>query len=154
MQAWNSPGSSTPTSNGCAYAPEALDLPMAHTPNLVMIPGRETLDFTQLVGGLKRGVAIKYAGVRLDFQQLNGWGRCSVYEVKDGKRVAALANGGVLLRAPEFWKSLIAIGGPTSVERYGAEMEKGEPPQTAVNSVDVIPVMVKDLSIIDVMRKA
>src|SRR5690606_18852292 len=36
-------------SHGCANAPAAVDPPLQHTPNLVLTPGREELDFDDLV---------------------------------------------------------------------------------------------------------
>ncbi len=154
MREWQKIGNSPSRSHGCANAPQAVDVPLTHTPNLVMAPGREKADFTSMVAGMENGIALKRGSTGLDFQQLNGYGSGATYEVKNGKRVACIAGAGFLLRAPEFWNSLLAVGGPESVIRYGTGSGKGEPPQGVSYSVSVVPVVVKDLTIIDRMRKA
>ncbi len=141
-------------SSGCLAAPEASDSPLSRIPNLVMEPSAVQNDFNSLVTGQRKGIVVKRASCDMDFQQTNGFGQGMVYEVKDGKRVALLAGAGFLFRTSEFWNSLQAVGGKNSQVRYGTFSEKGEPPQTTCNSVDVVPVTVKDLTVIDVMRKA
>ncbi len=147
-------GQNTFRSHGCVGAPEAVDAPLIHNANLVMKPGDRAADIAELASDMQKGTVIKWGTVTMDFQQLNGYGRGSVYEVKDGKRVAALHGAGVLLRAPEFWKSLLAVGGVGSVKRYGLNAKKGQPGQVCSYSVDAAPVLVKDLTIIDRLRKA
>ncbi len=147
--------SGTPVrSHGCAYAPRGVDTPLVHTPNLVMTPaeGADTLD--TFLGGLSKGVFFEGMGLNMDFQKLNGmgWGKC--YEIRNGKRSAHLLNAGVLFRTPELWKSLSAIGGRTSAKREGIGVTKGEPPQESFHSVTAVPIVVKDMTLIDIMRKA
>jgi TldD protein len=143
-------------SHGCAYAPSALEVPLAHTSNLVMQPGTQSLDFEGLVAGLKRGIAFKKAQFTMDFQHLNGLGTGNAFEIKDGKRIArmGLGNVGILFRTPELWKGIIGLGGASSARRYGWKSVKGEPPQSSYFSATAVPVAIKDATIIDVMRKA
>lgn len=141
-------------SHGCAAAPEGVDAPLAHTPNLQMTPAQDQTDLASLVASLEKGLLIKGGNVTMDFQQLNGYGSGLTWEVKNGKRVAFLLGAGMLLRAPEFWKSLQAIGGERSVKRHALQSEKGEPNQKVWHSVDAVPVCVKDMTIIDKLRKA
>lgn len=146
-------------SHGCARVPTAREAPLTHTPNLVMAPGREAQDFDTLVRTLKQGIAIKSFGLKMsfdmDFQSLNGLGMSGrFYQVKDGKRVARLSNPGLLFRAPELWKSMLALGGQESVRRYGLSATKGEPEQETFHSVTAPPAVFKQLTLIDVMRKA
>ncbi len=141
-------------SHGCAFAESGLAAPLPTTPNLEMTPGTSSADFESLIGGIRSGLAFTNMNLSLDFQQLNGLGMGKVYEIKNGKRISRLMNAGILFRSPEFWKSLIAIGGPTSARRYGQKVTKGEPPQDSWHSVTAVPVVCKDLSIIDISRKA
>jgi hypothetical protein len=76
------------------------------------------------------------------------------FEIKDGKRVAVLGGAGVLFRAPELWKSLFFLGGKESAKRFGISSWKGEPPQTLFHSVTAVPTLMKDATIIDILRKA
>jgi TldD protein len=142
-------------SHGCALGPQGVDAPMQHTPNLVLAPGREAHDFDDLVAGLGDGVAIKGIGLSMDFQNVTGLGLAgTAYEVKRGKRVAIIGGAGFLFRAPELWKSLLALGGPPSARRYGMAAAKGEPAQTGYHSVTVPPAIFKQLTLIDPLRKA
>jgi predicted Zn-dependent protease len=145
-----------PHSHGCAAAPRAFDSPLIHTPNLAIAPGAEALDFDGLVGTLKKGIAIRELGARLDFQCLNGAGRGrphGVYEVKDGKRVARLGGVGFLFRAPELWKGLLALGGPASRRPFARRREKGEPEQETWHTVTTVPGVVKQVTTIEAGRR-
>jgi len=141
-------------SHGCAGAPSAVDAPLQQTPNLTLVPGHDAHDFDALVSGLTTGIAIKTAGIDMDFQHSSGLGRGSVFEVKNGKRVARIADAGFLFRATELWKALQAVGGDASLRRYGMRTAKGEPAETCYHSVTAAPAVVKDLTVIDPMRKA
>jgi len=141
-------------SHGCAAAPTAVEAPLTHTPNLRIHPGGEALDFVDLVSGIEEGLAIKGMHVDMDFQGLNGLGQGRVYEVKNGKRVARIEGAGFLFRAPELWKSLVALGGEESVRRYGTTSKKGEPEQTMYHSVSAPPAVFKEFTVIDPKRKA
>jgi TldD protein len=146
-------------SHGCAAAPSAVYAPMQRTPNLTLAPGREPHDFDALVKGLTTGIAIegtiKTTRVEMDFQHASGlWLGGRVYEVKNGKRVARIATAGFLFRATELWKSLQALGGEASLRRYGRAAQKGEPAQECWHSVTAAPAVVKDLTVIDPLRKA
>lgn len=142
-------------SHGCASAPSALELPLQRTPNLAIAPGPEALDFDGAVAGVDRGIAVRQLDVDMDFQGLNGLGLgAPVYEIKAGKRVARIVGSGLLFRAPELWKSLLALGGAESLRRYGTATNKGEPPQRDYHSVTAPPAIFGNVTAIDVMRKA
>jgi TldD protein len=140
-------------SHGCAGAPSAIYAPLQHTPNLSFGAGRDAKGFEALVTGMARGVAVKSGSADLDFQHSSGLGTGRLYEVKQGKRVARLA-GGFLFRATDLWKSLQAVGGEEGLRRYGMKKSKGEPAQEYHHSVTAPAAMVKDLTIIDPLRKA
>jgi TldD protein len=140
-------------SHGCAGAPSAVYAQLQHTPNLSLAPGRDGKDFGTLVSGMERGIAVKSGQVDLDFQHSSGLGTGRLYEVKQGKRVARLV-GGFLFRATDLWKSIQALGGEEGLRRYGIKTAKGEPAQEYHHSVTAPAAMVKDLTIIDPLRKA
>ncbi len=141
-------------SHGCAYAEAGVNAPLAFTANLAMQPGTETQDFDGLISHIDKGIAFKNLSINLDFQQLNGLGIGACYEVSKGRRVAWLANAGILFNTPELWKSLKEIGGNTSAQRYGLRVQKGEPAQTFFHSVTAVPCAFDKLTVIDVQRKA
>lgn len=141
-------------SHGSAGAPSAMFAPLQHTPNLVLSPGRDALDFDALVKGVEKGIAIKGANLDMDFQWGSGLGTGSVYEVKQGKIVASIASAGFLFRATELWKGLHALGSDASARRHGVVSDKGEPAQRVYHSVTAPPGLVSDLTLIDPQRKA
>ncbi len=141
-------------SHGCATAPSALEAPLTHTPNIALAPGSAKLDFDAAVAGLTKGIAVREMGVDMDFQGSSGLGTGRVYRVNNGKRVARLNGAGFLFRATDLWKSLAAVGGAGSLRRFGHAASKGEPAQVTYHSVTAPPAVFKELTLIDVMRKA
>ncbi len=141
-------------SHGCAFAPSGVDVPMPRTANLVMEPETAPHDMEALIRDMPKGIVFKNAFVSLDFQQLNGFLAGQCYEISNGKRVAQLMNAGAYFRAPELWKSLTAIGGRDSSERFGQTTQKGQPAQTGYHSVTAVPGVFEKLTIIDIARKA
>jgi hypothetical protein len=119
-----------------------------------MMPGKEDHAFEDLIAGTLKGLALLGAGVQLDFQCLNGLGQGTVYEIRDGRRVAKIAGAGFLFRVPELWRGLDLIGGPTSARWFGTSAAKGEPMQTSGFSVSAVPARVKQVTIIETVRKA
>jgi TldD protein len=137
--------------SGCADVNSAFDAPRTCVPNMVMTPGKEALGFEDLVGTLKKGVAITSVIIlSIDFQKLNGFMQCGAYEVKDGQRVARIGGAGTLFRAPELWKNIITLGGAQSAKRFNG------PKDRSLNdgAVTAVPAVFKDMSIIDAFRKA
>lgn len=144
------------SSRGCAYAPEAVNPPSIHTSNLTMVPNSGGGTAQTLMKDIPKGIYFSnFNMVDPDFQQLSVFAaNPACYEIKDGKKSALLLNGGTLFRTPEFWKSVIAAGNEDSAVRYGIAERKGQPQQASVHSVTATPVVVKDLSVIDIRRKA
>ena len=141
-------------SHGCAAAPSALEAPLTRTPNLALAPGGAKLDFDSATANLGKGIAVRQMGVDMDFQASSGLGTGRVYRVKGGKRVARLNSAGFLFRATDLWKGIAAMGGAESLRRFGLDSSKGEPAQRTYHSVTAPPAVFKELTLIDVMRKA
>jgi TldD protein len=141
-------------SHGCAAAPSALEAPLTRTPNLALAPGGTKLDFDSATADLGKGIAVRQMGVDMDFQASSGLGTGRVYRVKGGKRVARLNSAGFLFRATDLWKGIAALGGAESLRRFGLDSSKGEPAQRTYHSVTAPPAVFKELTLIDVMRKA
>ena len=142
-------------SRGCAFAPNAVAPAVVHTANLRMQPATASVSEADLLKSVNNGILFAEFTPILDFQQLSGYGlsrRC--YDVKAGKKVARLINAGALFRTPEFWKSVQAIGDATTAQTVGVSEGKGQPKQLSYHSVTAVPVVVKDMSVIDVLRKA
>ena len=148
----------TVRSNGCALGGDDLiggmHAPLAQAPNMTVVPGAETADFDAVISSIGNGVAFKELRFDMDFQQMNGLASGMTYEVRKGKRSAVLYGGGLLFKSSDLWKNMMRLGGGSSARRYGVQVMKGEPRQYAFHSVTAVPVMFKDASVIDMLRKA
>jgi TldD protein len=141
-------------SHGCAAAPSALELPLTHTPNLVLAPGHGATDFESAVKELGTGIAVRRLALDMDFQSASGLGTGTVYDVKGGKRVSRLVAAGLLFRASELWKGLAALGSAAGARRYGTAASRGEPPQVGYHSITAPPATFEQMTLVDIMRKA
>lgn len=136
------------------FGGSAMNVPAVYAPNLKMQVDEKSVDFESLIRDLDKGIALTNAKWDMDQQQLNGLGIGRAYEVSKGKRVSRLITTGALIRAPEFWKTIIDLGGASSAERIGLKLTKGEPTQTGYHSVTAVPALVKETTIINVGRRA
>jgi TldD protein len=134
----------------------AVDLPLAHQPNLTLAPASSEASLDDLVRSVDHGYLICEGRVaQVDHQALNGVVvGARVYEIRKGKRVARVANAALSFRSPQLWSNLAALGGPSSA-RWSAERSvKGEPLQTGRFSVRAVPALFTDMAVIDLARRA
>ncbi len=142
-------------SNACVSGDSALDLPMQHMPNIVLHPGSEDASFEGLIGDVKDGIAISGAQFSSDFQFRHGGSMKGVVrKITNGKLAQYLTDAGVLFNTEELWKNVKYIGGKNSSVMESFISVKGEPVQSSDYSVFSVPMMVEDVSLIDVKRKA
>lgn len=142
-------------STGCAYSPTAIDPQLIHSADLTLRPGTNESDTLEtLRGGMDDGVEFQWPGITLDFQQITGLARGKAYKITKGKRSALLEGAGMIFRTPELWGNVIALGGQASAQRFGVIAQKGEPQQIGYHSVTTPPVLLKEMSIVDIKRKA
>lgn len=143
------------TSNGCAYAEEGRNIPLAFPANLSVDAGEHGESYTDLVRSLGDGIAFEDIDKSLDMMKLNGLTlRGRAYEIKKGVKIAKLLSAGMLFRTPELWKSIVKLGGKDSQLRFGIRQWKGEPGQGAWHSVTAVPSQFKEASVVDIRRKA
>lgn len=142
-------------SHGCAGAGSALDVTLQQPPNLQILPGPTERSFEELVAATEKGIAIvDIGGVSMDQQQLNGVAYPILRKITKGKLGPFVVGGAIVFRAPELWKSLTAVGGPKSVQWFGASRQKGQPAQLTMHSVAGVPGKFTNVSIVDFTRKA
>ncbi len=141
-------------SRGCAYAPDALFPPMTHSANLRVEPGSGNATLASLVSGVSKGLLWKRTEMDMDFQQVTGLGYGNLFEIKNGKRVAGIAGAGLIFRTSELWNAITSMGGPGSQQRFGLAESKGQPVRSSYHSVTAVPMTFKELTVIDVTRKA
>ncbi len=140
---------------GVASSPSALDVQLTHLSDLYLKPVNSSGSRDNLRESVDKGIEFRGTNISLDFQQISGWtqgGRA--YQIKNGKRAARYGTAGILFRTPELWNGLVETGGEESVSYFGLESKKGQPEQTFASGVYVPPALFKDMTIIDVTRKA
>lgn len=141
-------------SHGCSNAETGMDLPVVTTPNLALQPAAHAATFNDLVADLTDGYAVIGGSWDMDQQKLTGQGRgAMVYRVKHGKLGDCVTGAGFLMRSPELWKSLTALGGPGSEHVKGFAASKGQPDQSYAYSVSAVPARIGNLSVFDLRRK-
>lgn len=142
------------TSSGCSYASDAYFPPSIRSGNLTLAPSKTQDTFDSLISGMSKGLAFKRSSSNLDFQQMTGMLRGNAFEVRNGKRVSRVPLAGLIFRTSEIWNAATALGGAASAQRFGIRDDKGEPKQESFYSVTAVPMSFKELTVIDISRKA
>jgi len=91
---------------------------------------------------------------RADGAAIGGGAGDVMREIVDGKLGAFIDGAGFLFNTIEFWKNVVALGGPESAEVSDADREKGDPETSWEHSVQAVPMKVHNVTIIDLNRKA
>jgi TldD protein len=141
-------------SHGCA---EGIGRPALETPNLVLAPGKQDVDFAELVASTAKGIALVEGDIEPDFQLRTGVGSSlHLREIVNGKLGAQLKGLEFLFRTADFWKALVALGGAKSVVQYasrGRVVNNGTGAWTGF-SVRAVPAKFHNVDFVDPTRKA
>ncbi len=143
-------------SYGCGFSATSLDVPLIYNADLTLAPApNSTATLDSMRSNLKDGLEIMNAEFSMDFQQVTGLGRGDrIFKIKNGKRVSKLIGAGSIFRTSELWGNVIELGGVSSARRFGVTEQKGEPTQEGMHSVTAPPMLVKELTVIDLKKKA
>lgn len=142
-------------SQGLAAAESGLRIQQQTTPNLELLANPESRSFDEMVSEIKRGYAFIDAGCSTSFNMREG--TCTsdeVREIRDGKLGNFVQFAGVLFSTPELWAQVEAVGDKTTYESVAVEEYKGQPGQKFLFDVTAPALTIKELSVIDIMRKA
>ena len=137
-------------SRGCAIAETGLACPLQQSPNFVLSPGREAVSEADLIRDTAHGVYV--AGdcqLLVDFQRRTGVLLGALRAIDQGTLGPLLENAAVQFTSAEFWQHVVALGGPATAETFLASQTKGQPSQTSLTNVTVVPLKVKDCAIVN-----
>lgn len=157
LETWYRSAGRPVRSHGCANSGSAADIPMQHWPNLAMAPAPTDVTFADLVADTQRGLAVEFGLLSMDHRNLNGLitgdfgGR--VYEIVNGKLGRRVKGAALEFRVPDFWKNMVAMGGPGSRQRLGLSSTKGQPLQTTFHSVTAVPIKVRQVNVTNFGRR-
>lgn len=142
-------------SYGCGFSATSLDVPLIYNADLTLESPSSAATLDSMRSNLENGLEIMNAEFSMDFQQMTGLGRGEyIFKIKNGKRVSKLVGAGSIFRTSELWGNVIELGGAASARRFGVTEEKGEPLQEGTHSVTAPPMLVKELTIVDLKKKA
>ena len=144
-------------SNGCAFADSALHVPIQRMPNVSLQPGTEDLSTQDLISGVDRGIYI--VGDKswsIDMQRFNfQFTGQRFFEIKNGEIVGQLKDVVYQSKTPDFWGSMVAIGGPSTYLLGGAlNCGKGQPGQVAPVSHGCPSAVFRDINVLNGRKEA
>jgi predicted Zn-dependent protease len=98
------------------------------------------LSFDDLLQGLENGYAVVGGELSPNDTQQNAIGRNAiVYQVEHGKLTRVHAPTLYMINTTNLWKNLVALGGRQSLRIRGFSASKGNPRQSAVQSIETVP---------------
>jgi TldD protein len=124
-------------SNGCAYADSPEHVPVQRMANVSLQPDPGGLSTEDLIGGVDRGIYV--VGDRswsIDMQRYNfQFTQQRAYAIRNGRLGEQLRDVVYQGITPEFWGSMVAVGGPQTYVLGGAfNCGKAQPGQVAAVS--------------------
>ena len=121
-------------SNGCAFADSPATVPLQRMPNVSLQPGTTEVTVEDLIGGVERGIyVVGDKSWSIDMQRHNfQFTAQRFYEIRNGRLAGQLKDVAYQGVTTEFWKSMEAVGGPSTWLLHGSfNCGKGQPGQTA-----------------------
>jgi len=125
---------SLPRSNGCAFSDGPHSAPIQRMPNVSLQPDPEGPDTAGLIAGVEDGIYLvgdnswSIDMARYNFQ----FTAQRFYRIKSGRLVGQVRDIAYQSRTPDFWRSMVALGGPSSYLLGGAlNCGKAQPDQVA-----------------------
>ena len=124
-------------SNGCAYADSPLHVPLQRMANVSLAPADGGPSTAELIAGVERGIyVVGDKSWSIDMQRYNfQFTGQRFYEIRSGRLVRQLRDVAYQSSTPDFWASLVALGGPQTYVLGGAlNCGKAQPSQVAAVS--------------------
>lgn len=142
--------------NGSMNSQSGIESPLVFSSDLTIDAGDSSnKSIDELREGIKDGIEFKTGDVSMDFQLSTGLAIGGiVFKITNGKRVARIMNSGTLFRTANLWKNVVDVGRKQDIQRFGIALNKGEPNQTCYHSVYSPHMVIKDMDVIDVTRRA
>ena len=144
-------------SNGCAYADSAAHVPVQRMPNVSLLPDPQGGSLDDLIGGVEDGIlVIGDASWSIDMQRYNFQFTGQRFErISSGRRAGALKDVAYQGSTPQFWNSLVALGGPQTWHLGGAfNCGKGQPGQVAPVSHGCVPAVFEGVNVLNSAAEA
>jgi TldD protein len=130
---WVSSLSRLKSAPGHSYGQDWSAIPFPRMPNVSLMPASRDIPADEVIAATKRGIYIEGDGsYSIDQQRYNfQFGGQVFWEIRDGRKTRMLRDVAYVARTPEFWNSMVMIGGKQTYE-LGATFTdaKGQPGQS------------------------
>jgi len=139
-------------SNGCAYADSAEHVQIQRMPNVSLQPDPAGGSIDDLIASVEDGLYI--VGDKswsIDMQRFNfQFTGQRFHRIKAGKLAGQVKDVAYQSRTPDFWGSLVALGGPSTYLLGGAlNCGKGQPGQVAAVSHGCPGAVFEDVNVLN-----
>ena len=144
-------------SNGCAYADSAQHVPIQRMPNVSLQPDPAGGSIEDLIAGVEDGLYI--VGDKswsIDMQRYNfQFTGQRFHRIRHGRLAGQVKDVAYQSRTPDFWGSLVALGGPDTYLLGGAlNCGKGQPGQVAAVSHGCPAAVFEGINVLNSAREA
>ena len=144
-------------SNGCAFADSASHIPMQRMANVSLQPVADGPDLEGLLGQVERGIyVIGDKSWSIDMQRYNfQFTGQRFYKIEDGRLAGQLKDVAYQATTTDFWRSMSAVGGPSTYVLGGAmNCGKAQPGQVAAVSHGCPVALFRDVNILNTVQEA
>lgn len=144
-------------SNGCAYADAAEHVPIQRMPNVSLQPDPTGPDLDGLIAGVEDGIYI--VGDRswsIDMQRYNfQFTGQRFHRIRNGQLDGQVRDVAFQSRTPDFWGSLVALGGQDTYLLGGAlNCGKGQPGQVGAVSHGCPAAVFENINVLNSVQEA
>jgi TldD protein len=124
--------------------------PTEMAPNMTVTPGTADVSVEDMIKDVKHGIYCPDGVVWGDFGLLTAFGELyGVKEIRNGKLVGRLKDVAIQFQIASFWKGLLAIGGPRSVESF----TEGRPRVFECRTVRSVPARFREVGVVNIGRR-
>ena len=139
-------------SNGCAYADSGSHVPVQRMPNVNLLPDPAGGSLDDLIGGVDDGILVVGDGSwSIDMQRYNFQFTGQRFErIRAGRLAGPVRDVAYQGSTPQFWNSMVAVGGPDTYHLGGAfNCGKGQPGQVAPVSHGCPPAVFEGVNVLN-----
>ncbi|WP_411136352.1 TldD/PmbA family protein [Streptomyces sp. C10] len=144
-------------SNGCAYADSPGHVPVQRMANVSLQPAADGPSTDELISGVERGIYV--VGDRswsIDMQRYNfQFTEQRAYTIRNGRLCGQVRDVAYQGTTPEFWGSMVAVGGPQTYVLGGAfNCGKAQPGQVAAVSHGCPTALFRNVNILNTSQES
>lgn len=144
-------------SNGCAFADSASHIPMQRMANVSLQPVADGPDLDGLLGQVERGIyVVGDKSWSIDMQRYNfQFTGQRFFRIEDGRLAGQLKDVAYQATTTDFWRSMSAVGGPSTYLLGGAmNCGKAQPGQVAAVSHGCPVALFRGVNVLNTVQEA